>query len=498
MRLATQGGIERRLLAAVSSPGWSAVLLCIVFIFLAQSAVTKLGMSGLVLVLGGLLAMTILTAISLHDLTMALMIWMLSMSGFRYLGMVRMPVLPDFSIDRLMLVWIMLMFLLHSVVERRRLKGPFGADIVMLAGAILVLFQAQRGGFTHFHEWVLSTLSPLFAYFYGKNVINKEREIRNIMIFLSGLCLYYTIQAIAEHFMWRPLIWPKTIIDYTTGFVAPGRSRGPMLHPPLFGQLVGMVVMVQFLFLVKARTMPARLGMFVLLGAGLLALFFSYTRGPWLAAGVALVLLTVLRPGFRRVTMVLGVVLFIGALFGALQMANTEFFQDRMNSQNTVENRLGIFANTLRIIRDHPFLGIGYFEWQNVVGLYNQAVYVPLYGFVKKSLGAGMPIHDIYLGRLAEEGIFSSILQFTFYFMVLRAWLRKWRLDPRGDWFNRDTLAVMAATMVCYLVGGMVIDYRYFDLVNVIFYFFAGIICGYSPRIANNALAEGRAMTARS
>ena len=33
--------------------------------------------------------------------------------------------------------------------------------------------------------------------------------------------------------------------------------------------------------------------------------------------------------------------------------------------------------------------------------------------------------------------------------------------------------------MVTYGLGGMVIDYRYFDLVNVVFFLFAGIIIGY-------------------
>ena len=35
--------------------------------------------------------------------------------------------------------------------------------------------------------------------------------------------------------------------------------------------------------------------------------------------------------------------------------------------------------------------------------------------------------------------------------------------------------------MVTYLIGGMMIDYRYFDLINVIFFLFAGIIVGYDP-----------------
>jgi hypothetical protein len=47
------------------------------------------------------------------------------------------------------------------------------------------------------------------------------------------------------------------------------------------------------------------------------------------------------------------------------------------------------------------------------------------------------------------------------------------------DWLNRDGLAVMAAAFTAYLVGGMAIDYRYFDMVNALPYLFAGVLFGY-------------------
>jgi O-antigen ligase len=87
--------------------------------------------------------------------------------------------------------------------------------------------------------------------------------------------------------------------------------------------------------------------------------------------------------------------------------------------------------------------------------------------------------HDIYLGRTADEGLISSLILAAFAFFIFRAFLVKWRADPQYPWFNRDFLGLVAGIMTCYFVGGMSIDYRYFDLINVIFFFLAGLVYGY-------------------
>ena len=46
---------------------------------------------------------------------------------------------------------------------------------------------------------------------------------------------------------------------------------------------------------------------------------------------------------------------------------------------------------------------------------------------------------------------------------------------------------MLAAFFGAYFVGGMVIDYRYFDLINVLPAFFAGIIVWFSRTSAENS-----------
>ena len=278
--------------------------------------------------------------------------------------------------------------------------------------------------------------------------------------------------------MLTALIWPKFILDPDYGYIAQGRSRGPLVHPPLSGQVLGIMGLVHFYFILRAKSVGVKFILFVSMLLTLLGIFYSYTRGPWLATVVGLLVLFALHGGYRRILSVFAVLGVVGVLVGAVHILSSEFLTERFTTQKTVSNRVGFLANAMRMIRDYPFFGIGYFKYMDTVGLYNTTTYVPFYGLVKKGLSANVPIHDIYLGRAAEEGIVGIGLVFSFYAVIFRSWIALWRQGAKQSWLGHDQLALFAGMMVTYLVGGMIIDYRYFDYINVVFYFLAGIIYG--------------------
>ncbi|HPF34737.1 MAG TPA: O-antigen ligase family protein [Candidatus Krumholzibacteria bacterium] len=459
----------------------AAVLLAslISFVFSWELA-ARFGVQALVMAVVGMVGLSVLAYVSSRDLSFSLMIWMFTMAGFRTVGMVSMPGLPDFSFDRLFLIWIMVIFAFRVVIERMRLSGPYKADFLILAHTIYVLVQLNMRDSQHVHEWVISSLSPFFAFIYGKYVIHQAREIRNILIFLILVSLYFGVTAIAEHYGITQLVWPKAILNPEAGPLwHPGRSRGPVMHPPLLGQMLGMMLLCYFVFFAKARQALARVLVFVGFGITGLGLFYAYTRGPWVATAAAFGALGVLRPNYRKVLMGFVVVGLLFSALGVYQSMNSEFLQERLDTTDTIENRLMFLATAVKMIQDYPLFGVGFFNYNHYRDDYTQGTYIPFYGFVRKHMGADMPIHDIYIGRLAEEGIVSVLLLLGFTVTVARMGLRKWRMGGVDDWFNRDVLAVFAAIMVCYHVGGMVIDYRYFDFINVIYFLVAGIIYGY-------------------
>jgi O-antigen ligase len=468
----------------LSLPGGigSGLLILAAMSFLSWWIVGRMGTLGLV-VLGviSLAAIVILVFVFKYP-AIVVMIWFLTMSGFGTLGMLRMPGIPDFSFPRLLLIILMVMMPLGLILGRSLIKPPYWPDVLLVSHTFYVLINLRMiGDVTHFHTWYNSNLGPLIAYFFAKQYIRKESQIRVIMVSLILVTVYFWWVSIFEKFGIDSLVWPRYITDLSIGKVWSGRSRGPFLQPALFGQILGMYLLVHLFVLTRKISLMWKTLTVANLAFGIIGLFFTYTRGGWLATIVAVGVMALLRPRFRKIVLIAAVIGVLLGAIGLMQVADDEYLEERFSNTNTIENRLGFLAISLRMIQDHPFFGIGYFNYMEVKHLYNQGTYIPFYGYVKKRLGADVPIHDIYLGRAAEEGLISLFLFLSFVIVIAMHYRRRWGENPEGTWFDRDTLAVMAAMSISYLVGGMVIDYRYFDLINIIPFFLAGIVVGY-PR----------------
>lgn len=408
------------------------------------------------------------------------MIWFLSMSGLRTVGMIRMPGLPDFSFARLFEILVVLIGVLAVVSGRRVFKAPFAPEILLVLHAGYVLVNMYTGGVdSRFNTWLGSSFAPIVGYMFAKSFVANERHLRTMLVTFVLVSVYFWVTCVGEKFNIAAIVWPKEIMDREVGISWFGRSRGPYLQPGITGQFLGWYMMAQVFLLTRRISRPVKTFLILNITMCGVGLFFTYTRGPWLAAVCGFLAMSALRPNYRRiftVVVIAGVLLFAT---DALRPKSDEFLGERLGNTNTIENRLGFLAAATEMIRDKPLFGIGYFRYMELLPQYNQGTYIPFYGFVARGAGEGVPIHDIYLGRAAEEGLVSVALFFWLMALLWRQFWKRWQAMAGGSWFDRDFLALYAGIMVSYLVNGMTLDYRYFDYVNVFPLFMSGIIVGY-------------------
>ena len=84
------------------------------------------------------------------------------------------------------------------------------------------------------------------------------------------------------------------------------------MHPPLFGQLMSMFLLVHFFLITRRIALGWRMALGASMGLSFLGIFYAYTRGPWVATVLAVVVLAVLRPRFRMVVAVLVILALLG------------------------------------------------------------------------------------------------------------------------------------------------------------------------------------------
>ncbi len=457
--------------------GLGIVLAFVVSLAMSQAILERLGAHLFVVALAGIFFGSLYAFISFRNLMVPLVIWVLAVGGFRFLVAIRTPILPDLFLDRLLLIWLLGVFMVKFVAEGRRFRGPFTLDSVMAIFALYELARIFIQDSVFLNPWTQSTLIPYGAYFFTKNIITDRKRIHTLLVVFIILLFYYEVTAVAEKFQIAWLIWPKTIIYNKEHFF--GRSVGPFMQAPLFGTIIGMMLPIHMYFIARARNPVIKVFFMLAMGLGFAGLYFTYTRGSWLAGIMAIVAASVFSPRlyFRQIVPLLIMVPIVAV--GFLGLRQDKFMQERLENEDTLGSRVGTAATALRMFRDHPLIGVGYFQFRQAREDYIQPVNVPGLGTVRFTQFRHNHIHDIYLGPLAENGLLGAFLQGMIYYLILRELFRKYRYRKRGDPFAVYFLPILAGIFVGYWFGGLAIDYRFFAFTDTLFFMSAGILFGY-------------------
>lgn len=463
-------------------PGLSLLVTVVLSFMGSKILMDRYGLEVAVLALTGLIVAIAYTIISYKWILIPFLLWIVTTGGFRFIYRLENPLLPDLFLDRILMVWVLGIFSIKFFAERRKHPGPYVLDILLLTNLLYLLTRVYIQGMEFSGPLTQCVVIPYFAYFIGKNIITDYKSIRIVLLMMLLLVMYYTITSIAEKFHVNWLIWPKYILTETTEFK--NRSVGPLRQAAVFGTIIGMLLPVHMYFIVTTKRWPLKLFLLTSLGLGFAGLYFTYTRGSWLAGIAALATISVISPTryLKTLLPVLIIAPVIGIVF--LGMGQDKFMQERMENENTLGSRMATAVTTMRIFRDHPLLGIGFFQYRNVLDEYVQPVDIPGWETIRFVQFRHNPIHDIYLGPLAENGILGALLQASIYFVILRSFLRKYRKRQPPPGLAEDPIVVyvfpvLAALMVGYLIGGLAFDYRYFAVVDTFFYLCAGIIYGH-------------------
>lgn len=454
------------------------VFVAVVILVASRFLVANLGIELYTLTLVGVLAAALFAMTSFKNLMVPFVVWVVAVGGFRFLWSVRSPVLPDLYLDRMMMIWLGVIFMVKYVAERRPLRGPYALDLLLLAHGLYIYIRVYIQESQFVQPWFMSVAIPYIAYFFAKNIVVGERNIRALWWSLFALVVYYSFTAIVEKYRIDSLVFPRSILA-AKELEFRGRSIGPFEHPGVFGTAFATLLPLHLYLIATARSQLTRIVVGIALLAALAGLYFTYTRGSWLA-GVAGLAVAVLLNWRRFVPIVAPAVIAAAILAVAvLGLRNDEFMKERVENDDTLGSRVGTAVTVLRVWRDHPLFGVGFFQFRTVREDYVQAVEAPLLGTIRFSQFRHNPIHDIYLGPLAEDGLFGALMQFGIYFLIFRKALAVYRNRGPDDHFGQFVLPVCAGAFAAYLVGGLAFDYRYFSFNGALFYMIAGVLAGY-------------------
>jgi O-antigen ligase len=451
--------------------------LAIAILLFSSVMMGRLGLASFTIFLAAIFFGVLYSYLSWRSLSVPFFVFILSVGGFRFLWAVKAPGLPDLYLDRMALIWLVVVFTVKAVAERKPLRPPYLLDVLLLLNALYLWMHLIVTDYSYFSLWTRSYLVPYAGYFMAKNILTTEKRMHAFLILLAVLNVYYATTSIAEKFRFEHLIWPKVILYTKTVWV--GRSNGPFAHAPLFGTVQGMILPMYLYIIATSRNKLVQALSYAALSLAAAGLYFTYTRGSWLVGIFALLVAIAFSKGrYLKISAPAIALLPLIAIF-VLGAGNDKFMKDRVENDDTVTSRLGVAVTAMRMFQAQPLFGVGFFQFRHVREQYVDPVVVPVFGAVRFANFRHTSIHDIYLGPLAETGLVGAFLQIAIYLVIFRAFIRHYRNREGPKHFRIYILPILGGLCIGYLGGGIAIDYRFFSMVGTMFYTAAGIVYGY-------------------
>ncbi len=385
------------------------------------------------------------------------------------------------SLDRLLLLLILIAFAVQWRLGRTDPKPRTGGDTLLAGFLVLLLFS------TFTHDWRASGpdaesvlvhlingyMIPVVIFLVAKHARLAAKDLRIAYRLLAALGVYLAVTALLEVSGQWTLVFPRYIADETVG-IHFGRARGPMLQSARLG-LYLVVCGAATVALVAQSDRPGRVPMLllaVLAPCYLAAIYFTYTRSVWLGAGLAaLVAAGTTLPRRWRLPLfasAIAIGVTVVAVIGDKLIAFERETSAAVTRRSTYM-RASIAYVSWKMFQDRPVTGFGFGQFPEHSKFYLSDRTTTL----QLEHIRGYIHHNTFLSLLVELGIFGLAL----FLALLGHWIwtgwSLWRDSSRPRWVRVHGLLFLVASAP-YFFQLMFREVSYSPIENALVFFLAG------------------------
>jgi O-antigen ligase len=303
--------------------------------------------------------------------------------------------------------------------------------IIVTQLSIIYLSDSAQATTIQFYDRVVA---PMFLYLLVRLLNPEERHLRWLIPVLIFVLL---VQSIVGTLSWTipgalPSAWQNRVGSRTTGTLSAY-------------SVFSSTVMFCGLFIVHKAfssnlSIKARQFYILLFGLSVFMVFFSFSRGSWLACAAVLVILaySYKKEMLRFALMGIPLVMIIFSLSFSSQY--TDWAKERFYSEDSEESalsRLPVVYASLQMFASKPVFGWGFGNFDK----YDRQFQARVGDLINAEKDHAS--HNVYLTLLAEQGLIG----FTFFlfpvFWCLWSSIKAWPLMPKQGFWSRKLLALL-------------------------------------------------------
>lgn len=339
---------------------------------------------------------------------------------------------------------ILLSHMLH--IHKRKLPKLGGAELLM-AGYLVVtqlsvmyLSDDVSANTIYIYDRIFV---PMCLYLLIRLMHPTEQDLRRLVPFLIFVLIAQSIIGVLS---WSaPQMLPGAWLDR-----AGSRTTGSLQSYSVFTVVVvtcGLLILQSALNHDMGKT--RRRLQYLLFGLACFMIFFSFSRGSWLAGLVVLIGLAALYRRFiirfALVTIpVVAILLSAGALGAYADWASQRFYSEQ--SEEAALSRLPIYYASYRMFEEKPVVGWGYGNFDRFDRLFQERV-GDLVNPVKDHAS-----HNLYLTILAEQGIVGIFFYLAPMFWWLVLSVRVYSKLPAEGFWSRKLLVIFWLLLLFHFI----------------------------------------------
>ncbi|QLA13472.1 hypothetical protein GD606_14970 [Desulfolutivibrio sulfodismutans DSM 3696] len=396
-------------------------------------------------------------------------LWIVSVVMWNtYFWSYKIPGLFDLSVERVLFVLLGVAAFTQILFKTVNIHGDRRIEFVMIVFLIICIVSMLINGFTSLYQhapkpWYIfftGYFTPFLAFFYVKYFFQDDRSIKILLGTLFSLGILLCIIAIMERFHLDALIYPSYITDKTI-LLHLDRSRGPLLNAA-FNGLAMTICFVAGLMLRPMVSPGRRFLILILLPLFFVGVFFTSTRSAYLVFLLALgtVLFFLRSRGERwKLTPLILTLCLVAVAANTERLFSSSRERGGIAQMEEVDIRFQLIAKSLRLIREHPVLGVGlaHFSVSDSPETYQDNQ------------------HNHLIGMAVELGVIGVSVYLCLLILIFRrlyALARNPRVD-RDAWAN--TIILLTLGITAALVNNVFVEASLCPFINVATFTFAGL-----------------------
>ncbi|MEK9165428.1 MAG: O-antigen ligase family protein [Patescibacteria group bacterium] len=326
----------------------------------------------------------------------------------------------------------------------------------------------KSAAFKRYLDFVIPFIT---IYFMAKNELDDKRiKLLIRILFFSGIVV--SIIGILEFIYGRNMLYEGVVQNpFYKQYVSLPRIMSTMMHPTVLGTYLMICLPASFFIIERAIGRLKKIAAMTGLAMILAALILTFSRTGWAVSAAIAFIYFYIKNKKKMLLLTAIMVLFLSSIFIAVKLKPT--VQYRVDYKHIVNyliegHRLERYPLTIKMIKDHPFAGVGLNNYRILFDGY--------YGQNKVPYNIKIP-DNMYLSIMGETGLVGMLLFVALLFCVIKKGFALLRDRENKDW---GIILVLFSSIIGILMHMVSYDLFYWIVPYYLFLLFLGGLASYS------------------